>query len=184
MSEQAQLLDERKTFPLENPWDRSGCRPKPLSPQHGRLRLIVQSDVTATVNAAFGAGDVVYNIYFTQEQGASARIRGPRTADVVDFLDSLYSLRHSGEIRLAAERIVNVIDDLLNEGDFNTCVEALDLADVERLSPEMLIAFLGVTLAAKNKLKPARVGFLVRARDEMLKTIATERVMRLLDYYG
>ena len=54
--------------------------------------------------------------------------------------------------RLAMEIAVNHIDDLLIAGELLKCDELLGAADVSQMSEGLIVSFLGITMAAKQKL--------------------------------
>ncbi len=85
----------------------------------------------------------------TREENVSAAVF---VAKATDFLDGVYRLEDTGQTRMAVERVVGYLDDLLNEGDFAGCDEIFSRADVTKLTPPVLIAFLGTTVAAKKQI--------------------------------
>ena len=60
-------------------------------------------------------------------------------------------------------RIYHLVEDLLCDGRFETVDLLLDSLNVDRVLPEVLVAWLTITLAAKDKLKTRDV-FVQRCR--------------------
>ncbi len=98
------------------------------------------------------------------------------------FLEEVYVLEESGLIREAVDRAVNHIDDLLNGGRFGECSEIFSQADASKMSAELIISFLGITLAAKGKI-PSRAGFAAAAKSKLLTDLGPDRTARLVGRY-
>jgi len=108
---------------------------------------------------------------------------GHEAADMetAPFLEEVYQLAESNH-RLAAAKIMEHMDDLLHAGTFEKCKEAMDRADVSRLSkhPTLLIAFLGITLGAKAILSDSRSRFYSRAEAALTSVYDASRAGRIL----
>jgi hypothetical protein len=99
------------------------------------------------------------------------------------FLSRLYRLSARGQKRLAAAKVMEYVDKLLRESSFAGCRRLLDSVDVARLKkfPTVLLAFLGITLAAKEELSPSRKKFCERVRTALVDELGSEeRVGRIL----
>ncbi|MEX2174143.1 MAG: hypothetical protein WD872_07260 [Pirellulaceae bacterium] len=73
-------------------------------------------------------------------------------ARTADELDTIYGLDSRGLHRQAMERVARYVDELLNSGKFPECDAMLTAAKADELSAPVLVAFLGITLAARGKL--------------------------------
>lgn len=103
-------------------------------------------------------------------------------ANTSSFLGQVYQLAESHRERLAATRIMEYVDGLLREGGFDVCGRLLSRVDVLRLSkhPTLLVAFLGITLGAKNQLAESRREFYSRAQAALDRELGPDRVERIL----
>jgi len=68
-----------------------------------------------------------------------------------DFLDQVYL--NTDQRDLCMDLIFDHINDLLLQGDFETCDEILEQLEIDKLSPCLMISFLTITVAARSKLK-------------------------------
>lgn len=84
--------------------------------------------------------------------GGPAHIPGP-SWDLV--LLQIYRLCQERKIDRAIDVTFERIDALLCEGKFSACDQLLDRVDTERLDSNLMVAFLSITAAARDKL-PAR----------------------------
>lgn len=98
------------------------------------------------------------------------------------FLRSIHSLAESGQVRSAAARIMEYTDALLLSGRFDACERLLDSVDVARLAtrPTLLVAFLGITLGARDKLGEFRGKLYVSAKVELSRELGPDRAERIL----
>ncbi len=99
-----------------------------------------------------------------------------------NFLNTLYQTAASNQPRQAAASVMKKIDELLLAGAFEECKRLLEDVDVARLrkQPTILLAFLGITLAAKEKLAPSRGTFFNRAAANLRAEFGPERAERIL----
>ncbi len=102
----------------------------------------------------------------------------PAPPQVFDWLPEVYALIEQGDDESAADIVVDVVDELLSASDFSRCDELLQMVDVKRLNPNLLITFLAVSLPAKQKL-PSR-SQLLRRTETRLAELEPERVDALL----
>jgi len=79
---------------------------------------------------------------------------------IEELLAEIYDLDKRNP-RLAAERIVNHLDDLQNDGKFSNCESFLWVVSPSKLSDSSLVSILGIT--SKNRLGIARRVFHIRA---------------------
>lgn len=79
--------------------------------------------------------------------------------DALDF-------ERNGRRDRALDIIFSEIDKLFRKGDFDVCNRLLELLDIEHLSPNLLIAFLTITLPAHEWL-PARPNFYSRVEKRL-----------------
>jgi hypothetical protein len=103
-------------------------------------------------------------------------------AKTSSFLDRVYRLAESNQTRRAASTIMEYVDGLLHEGEFAACGRLLGRVDVSRLSkyPALLVAFLGITLGAKEKMPLPRTDFYSRARDALARELGPARAESIL----
>jgi hypothetical protein len=125
--------------------------------------------------------DIVF--FMVSSEASSSLPQTPAGKGPAYFLDTLYLLEATGGPRRAVQKIVDHMDDLLNQGRFSECDKVLGEADVRRLSAPLLVAFLGITRAAKKKLS-MRPGFCARARAKLRTEVGPDRAERLLSSYG
>jgi hypothetical protein len=98
------------------------------------------------------------------------------------LLSEVYFLAESDSVRGAAARIMDYVDTMLREGRLDTCGRLLGAVDISRLSkyPTLLIAFLTITLGAKDKLGESRREFYSRTLAALGQELSQERAERLL----
>jgi hypothetical protein len=87
------------------------------------------------------------------------------------------------KIHAAGDRIFDFVQGLLMKGDFGTCNDLLSAIDVARLRPPLMIAFLSLTLAAKDKLAVSRDSYYSRVQEAMAIERGEEKTTRLLSKY-
>ena len=107
----------------------------------------------------------------------------PRGSRIANFLDLIYLLDKNCETQKAVGQVVDFVDGLLNEGEFEECSDVLNQVDVARLSPPIVISILGITRGARPSLRPARDAFFARAESELEAKLGTERAAGLLNKY-
>lgn len=107
---------------------------------------------------------------------------GERDEQILSLLDRVYTLAASGRTRPAAAKIMEYTDNLLLGGQFEICRRLLGRIDASRLSkyPTLLVAFLGITLGAKEKLSEARKRFYASAQAEISRELGPDRAERIL----
>jgi len=93
------------------------------------------------------------------------------------WVEKIYSLVEQGKSYKAINILFKEIDDLLCEGEFETCNESLKTFDLERLDTSLLVGLLSITFPASDKLsyRPEMVEK-IRTR---LENLAPDRVGRL-----
>ncbi len=103
-------------------------------------------------------------------------------AKSISVLREIHALAESNRVRQAASRIMEYTDGLLLESRFDVCGRLLSQIDVERLSiyPTLLVAFLGITLGAKEKLGRTREDFYSRAESALSRELGRIRAERIL----
>ena len=104
------------------------------------------------------------------------------TSQAGSFLEGLYRLESSGNSRKAVDQLIDCVDDLLTNGKFDECDELLRQVDVAKISPTLIITFLGITRAAKEKLR-SRSLLCNRIKDKLVAEVGKERAERLLNKY-
>jgi hypothetical protein len=131
-------------------------------------------------------GDAVVLVVWKEEdgQGKTSNDVEPQSVQGAFFLDTIYLLEEIGESRRAVEHSVNYLDNLLNDGRFGECQDILGKAEVEQISPSVLVSFLGITLAAKHLLGQSRAGFFERVQLKLKSSLLeAERTECLLNKY-
>lgn len=105
--------------------------------------------------------------------------------EIPSFLSAVYSRSARGQPRQAAAKVMEYVDDLLREGEFSACRRLLEKVDVPRLKdfPAVLLAFLGITLAAREKLSSSRERFWGRVKAMMAQELGLERAHRILSRF-
>jgi hypothetical protein len=103
-------------------------------------------------------------------------------AKTASFLEQVYRLAESNQTRRAAAAIMEYVDGLLHDGQFAACGRLLVRVDVSRLSkyPTLLVAFLGITLGAKEQMPLPRTDFYSRARDALARELDPVRADGIL----
>jgi hypothetical protein len=99
-----------------------------------------------------------------------------------DVLQAIYRLDAHGMVRHAADRVLEHIDNLLNESRFSECDHLFREVDLTRLSDTLVVSFLGITLAAKPKLK-LRAAFYDQALEVVSRRRGRDVAQRLLQRY-
>ena len=87
--------------------------------------------------------------------------------------------------RQAAADVMEYLDKLLLTGDFEACKVAMVRVDVEKLKdfPTVLIAFLGITAAAKEHLDPIRATLFDQIKAALNEKLGPERAALILDRF-
>jgi hypothetical protein len=100
----------------------------------------------------------------------------------VSVLEQVYALAESNQVRRAAAKIMEYTDGLLLTGQFDVCGRLLDSVDFPRLSkyPTLLVAFLGITLGAKDKLGWSRDAFWSKVRIALSRELGPGRAENIL----
>jgi hypothetical protein len=110
-------------------------------------------------------------------------------AEVRDaFLRGIYELASESRIDKAISLIFRHVDSMLRRGGdgFDYVDKLLGSVAISRLQPDLLLAFLAITFAAKAHLNPVlRSAFVFLSRKKMLETIQDENyVDELLQRYA
>ncbi len=95
------------------------------------------------------------------------------------FLNELYELCAQNREQRAVERFLVRLEADLREGRFPAVDAFMELVEVNRLAPAVLLATLSITLPAKQSLAK-RAAFLVRVDVELRRCIGDERAHALL----
>jgi hypothetical protein len=82
------------------------------------------------------------------------------------WLNEALEFERNGRRDRALDIIFSEMDKLFRKGDFDVCNRLLELLDVDHLSPNLLIAFLTITLSAHEWL-PARTDFYSRIENRL-----------------
>ncbi len=90
----------------------------------------------------------------------------PAASPISLWLYEALDLERNGRRDRALDIIFSEVDKLFRNGDFDTCNKMLDLLDANRLSPNLLVAFLTITLSAHAWL-PAREAFYFRVEKRL-----------------
>ena len=97
-------------------------------------------------------------------------------------IEKLYELDHPSTYRKALDYLFEAVDDALWYGDKEQSwpsIEALcNQLDVEKMSVQMMIGVLSITIPIKNL--PYRARFCSRVRERLEKTEPSERITKLL----
>ena len=117
--------------------------------------------------------------------GATAKNLSASVISQTGFLQKLYKVDAKLSSRHAVNVIIDHVDDLLNEGEFEECAALLDDAEVDKLSNSAIVTFLGITLAAKGhpRLKSSRDKFFSRAIAAVANRRGEDGAATLLDKY-
>ena len=73
--------------------------------------------------------------------------------DVSRFLDRVYQAVSRGDTDGATDEVFDRVDDLLERGDYAACDRILRQADLDRLDSNLMVAFLAITLPAREHLR-------------------------------
>lgn len=90
--------------------------------------------------------------------------------EVRRFLEKTYQTVARGDIDTATDEVFDRIDGLLEAGDFAACDRILQMADPDRLDSNLMVAFLVITLPARERLRE-RGAF----HDAVRRILATSR---------
>lgn len=104
------------------------------------------------------------------------RSRGKARAAEADFLAQAKLLNDSDDEDAAIDYIFNEVDERMLEGDFDSCDRILNAANPNDFTTVNVLAFLTITLCAREKL-PSREGYFNRAL-EVLQTRGNEDAVR------
>lgn len=96
-------------------------------------------------------------------------------------LETIYRLGDKHR-RLAMDHVVDFLDDLLNDGQFQECDSVFREVVVDRLPNSVIVAFLGITRAAADKL-PSRQRFYERAIRVAASRVGETDAHELLGVY-
>jgi hypothetical protein len=97
------------------------------------------------------------NLHFHYENNSGANTADERqNVRIAQFLRAVYALDLQGQDRHAIRRVIDYLDDLQNAGRFDECDAVFRQADPGQMSPSVLASFLGITRAAKNRLRSRR----------------------------
>jgi hypothetical protein len=110
----------------------------------------------------------------------SCQIEDSSTSEISDFLNTVYGFAKRGEEDEAIDVILEYINDLLVEGQFDSCDRILDEVDLARIPPVLMVSFLTITAAAKPKLK-SRDRFFKVVQRLVAKQRGGKATARLLD---
>jgi hypothetical protein len=103
--------------------------------------------------------------------------------DMGRFLERIYQTVARGDAEGATDEVFDRLDGLLERGEFEACDRILRQADLNRLDSDLMVAFLVITLPAREYLRergPFYNGverILTRDRDKE----AVERILRGLE---
>ena len=123
------------------------------------------------INASMGGETVI------QLSDAFSAVAIPdRLPFVNPLLAEAYRLDQSGRIDAAIDLIFDRVDTLLCGGDFEECDLLLRAVEVDRLSVDLMVAFLSITLAARDRLRE-RARFYSRVKQQ----IESERGVQVTD---
>lgn len=84
------------------------------------------------------------------------------------FLSEIYRMEASNEEEVATKRINSHVGTLLNKKQFDVVNEILKNIDLDKIAPELQIAFLSSTLSQKDKL-PSRENYFNLVQNEIVK---------------
>jgi len=96
-----------------------------------------------------------------------------------DWLSDLYVMIKNGSTDKAIDLLIDEVDDLLSDGEFERCDDLMGLIDLDRLDVDLLVGVLSVTLGAAELL-PSRPG-LIEQVEERLEGLVPERVDALME---
>jgi hypothetical protein len=103
--------------------------------------------------------------------------------DIEEFLDTVYLLNTVNETRRAIDVVFDCFNGLLERGHQATCNKILARVDVAKISSTLMVAFLSITLPAKNMGLWARPAFFKRAYSALVVNRGEEKTKRLLLKY-
>lgn len=117
--------------------------------------------------------------------GAAAKNLSESVVSQTRFLQRLYKVDAKLSSRHAVNVIIDHVDDLLNESEFEECAALLDDVEVDKLSNSAIVTFLGITLAAKShsRLKSSRDKFFSRAMAAVAIRRGEDGAAMLLNKY-
>ena len=109
-------------------------------------------------------------------------VPGPRD-DTGRFLERVYQAVTRGDVDRATDEVFDRMDGLLEEGNFAACDCILQQADLDRLDSNLMVAFLVITLPAREHLRER--GAFYRGVERILTrdrgTEAVEKILRGLE---
>lgn len=121
-------------------------------PEPNATQECSEQSITFTFNGILLRQDIVVQMTVGETDSASSPI-DQQDIRVAEFLGAVYALDSHGLERQAMRRVIDYLDDLQTAGLFNECDAVFRQADPAKLSPEVITCFLGITLAARNKLR-------------------------------
>jgi hypothetical protein len=97
------------------------------------------------------------------------------------FMETIVLLSQVQQLDEAVYLILSTGNEYLSDGDFEACNEIVEqvLLNVKRIEPTLLVSFLVMTLAAKNKI-PARVRLFAKAESMFLERFGADRTRKLV----
>jgi hypothetical protein len=127
--------------------------------------------------------DLYVNLRLTVgDENAAATTGNQINVRTAEFLAAVYDLDANEKHRHAMRRVIDYIDDLLNAGRFDDCDAVFRQADAGKLSPSVITSFLGITLAARNRLRFRR-GFYNNALAAVEKALGESAAVDLLQRF-
>lgn len=102
------------------------------------------------------------------------------TSEISAFLDTVYDFAKRDKEDHAIDVILEYMNNLLVEGQFEACDRILGEVDIARIPPVLMVSFLTITAAAKTRLKN-RNTFLKVVRRVVARERGEKAAERLLD---
>lgn len=102
--------------------------------------------------------------------------------DIDQFFDRVQAFSSLGKTDSAIDEIFDFIDRLLCDGSFSDVDKVLDKVDLDKISLDIALSFLTITMAAKTKLL-SRAAFFDKIHAKLLLE-DEKKAKRILDRLG
>ena len=122
-------------------------------------------------------------VFFISDRGGSIPSDEMQEQVNQSTLDYVYVIAEAGFVREALDAVFQRMNALLTSGKFTVADKMLAQADVERLSPTLLVGFLSITLAS-SKFLIERPQFYAKVNARIRAERGPEAAARLLNKYG
>lgn len=102
-----------------------------------------------------------------------------RGLEVKAFLDRVYQFEQRAETTAGIDYIFSSLNEMLATGDAEMCDSILASVDINRLKTDLLLSFLTITFAGRERL-PSRRRYYAKARRQIARDVGWCEARRLL----